>query len=317
MNRGLTDILGSSIVGERLLRALGAETEVPCDLASSRSRWGTDAQRAKLGRIPRAGVLRVAVIGDSERGRFFYQRWWSPGKDVYLRQIRAIHARRPDFFIQLGDFVSRARADHYRRYVGFLDKNVTLPVFHVIGNHERARTGPGPADKTLFRAIFGEATDYFLDHRGWRFVMLDSSDYGLTRRQLDWLDEALDTPDRKLVFTHMGPAVLKDKLRSPGQRGKTAWLPPLSYFEKGSRDFAEIVASRSVESVHLGHIHAFGFAEHRGVRYVLSGGGGSPLYSIPPTLPKRRKPHFILLDLGRDGARETVHELDGASFELG
>jgi hypothetical protein len=49
------------------------------------------------------------------------------------------------------------------------------------------------------------------------------------------------------------------------------------------------------------------------VRYVLTGGGGSPLYPGPV---KERFHHFLTVDDGPDGLVETVHRSDGTSFVL-
>ena len=76
------------------------------------------------------------------------------------------------------------------------------------------------------------------------------------------------------------------------------------------------MAKYSVKRVYMGHIHAFGIAEKNGVRYVLTGGGGSPLYPLPPGYPKRKKAHFIWVTAGPQGLSETVYEIDGNRFDL-
>jgi hypothetical protein len=52
---------------------------------------------------------------------------------------------------------------------------------------------------------------------------------------------------------------------------------------------------------------------HEGVTYVLSGGGGSPLY---PSTSLARLHHYLEVEAGPEGVRETVRPLNGGSFPL-
>ncbi|MFH1725017.1 MAG: metallophosphoesterase [Elusimicrobiota bacterium] len=294
----------------------GAPLEPPPELTDARDRWGNQAQSALLKSLhPESNEsFTFAVIGDVEGGRFPWQRWWSPGKDAFLRQLRAIHAQSPDLIVQLGDFVSKGTAENYGAYLRLIGEEVSLPMFHVIGNHDRSRPN-GEADKSLYRALFGEG-DYSFDHNGWRFVAVDSSDSRLGSAQLAWLDRELETPLRKVVFTHVVPAFLEGRLQSTGPADISAQFRGSGFFKEGSERFGEIMSERAVERVYMGHIHAFGSAVHKGVRYVLTAGGGSPLYPLPPDYPKRKKAHYLIIEAGPDGLKETVHELDGTSFSL-
>jgi hypothetical protein len=66
----------------------------------------------------------------------------------------------------------------------------------------------------------------------------------------------------------------------------------------------------------MGHIHAFWAADHRGVRYIISGGGGSPLYPLPPGYPKKRFAHTLNVAVGPSGLVETVVPYKGKPFVL-
>lgn len=295
------------------------------DLESAHARWGNEAQIRKLpassGHEPKSSFT-LAVIGDAEPGRFPWERIFTPGLDAYRRQLRGIHALGPSLIVQLGDFVSEGDAENYRDYVRFLDKEVRIPLLSVIGNHDRSAPN-GDADKRFYRAVFGEP-DFYADYNGWRLVCLDTADRRLTRRQLEWLGRALDTGLRKAVFTHVPPAFIEGKIKSPeaekGAEGPAAksYIGDFftAYFEEGSKEFRALVSARGVSRVYVAHIHAFGVADDRGVRYVLTGGGGSPLYPLPPWYPQRMMAHFILAEFGPQGVRETVYPLDEAPFPL-
>lgn len=290
---------------------------VPSDLQGAAARWANAVQASRLAPAAPGETVRIAVIGDAEPGRFAWERVFSPGKDAYARQIKAIHALAPRAVVQLGDFVSHGTADNYRAHVAFLDAQVTLPYLSVAGNHDRSSPN-GTADKLLYRAVFGSG-DAFADIGDWRLILLDSSDRRVTAEQLRWLEARLQGGKRSLIFTHVPPDFLKGKLAAKGIEDfqeKEPYRPFKAYFTEGSVEFGVLAARYRVERVYVGHIHAFGHARHRGVAYVLTGGGGSPLYPLPPNYPRSKFAHFIEAELSPSGVRETVHRLDGGSFEL-
>lgn len=312
-------------LGETVALPEQEDGELPEDLRRARERVGIDAQiaRLRLSNPEPKTAFTMAVIGDAEAGRFPWERAFPPAKDAFLRQLRSIQGRNPDLVFQLGDFVSRGTVRNFRRFVALLDAESRVPMLLVAGNHDRSRPN-GAADKTLYRAVVGEP-DFFVDHGGWRLIGLDTSDRRLSAEQLAWLDRTLDTPLRKLVFTHVPPAFLKGAIQYGDPDGALeiqedgkGYLGDAmnGYFQEGAEEFGRLAARRGVERVYMGHIHAFGVATHLGVPYVLSGGGGSPLYPLPSGYPSKRMAHYLLLELGPEGVRETVVPLDGAEFPL-
>jgi predicted phosphodiesterase len=306
-----------------------AATPVPPDLAQARARVGIDAQLAKLRSPDQAGRFVFGVIGDAEAGRFPWERVFSPGPHAFADQMAALQAASPEFVLQLGDFVSEGTADNYRAHVAWMDASSRIPLLRCIGNHDRSRPNGG-ADKNLYDAVFGPR-DYFFDRGGWRFIALDSSDRKVTPAQLAWLKSALAAPARKVIFTHVPPAYLKPlkPLAEVGElETETSAIRPAeaegggihdfftNYFDEGSSEFEALVSSADVAAVYMGHIHAFWAADHRGVRYVISGGGGSPLYPLPPGYPKKRFAHFLTVEASASGLVETVHPLKGSAFVL-
>jgi len=304
-------------------------TVVPPDLAQARARVGNDAMLARLP-LRRAGeAFTFGVIGDAEHGRFWWERIFSPAKSAFVDQWKALQASGADFSFQLGDFVSEGDADHYREHVKVVEAWAASPLLRCVGNHDRSRPNGG-ADKNLYDAVFG-ARDYFYDHGGWRFVSLDSSDRQVTASQLTWLRVALAVPGPKVIFTHVPPDYIKsiEPLKEVGEL--EAWSPEKSakeeqkgylrdfftnYFKDGSPEFEDIVSNGGVKAVYMGHIHAFWAADHRGVRYVISGGGGSPLYPLPPGYPKKRFAHTLNVAVTPAGLVETVVPYKGKPFAL-
>lgn len=306
-----------------------APSSVPADLAAARARVGLDGQLARLASSPASGRFTFGVIGDAEPGRFPWERVFSPGPRVFADQMAALDASSPDFVLQLGDFVSQGTPANYRAHVAWLDGRSGAPLLRCLGNHDRSRPN-GAADKSLYDAVFGPR-DYFFDRGGWRFIALDSSDRGLTAAQLSWLKTALAVPGRKVIFTHVPPSYIKhlkplaevgaletDAAEFQAAADKSGEIQDFftNYFEDGSAEFERLVSEGNVAAVYMGHIHAFWAADHRGTRYVISGGGGSPLYPLPPGYPKKRFAHYLTVEASASGLVETVHPLHGAPFVL-
>ncbi|MFD1150944.1 phosphodiester glycosidase family protein [Saccharothrix hoggarensis] len=112
---------------------------------------------------------RFAVMSDAQ----FVAR--NPDSDLVRaarRTLREIKAQRPDFLVVNGDFVDEASpADlALARRVLTEELGDELPWYYVPGNHEIM--GPGTIEN--FRREFG-ATNRVFDHKGTRFVLLDSS----------------------------------------------------------------------------------------------------------------------------------------------
>jgi hypothetical protein len=173
----------------------------------------------------------------------------------------------------------------------------------MIGNHDR-RSPHGVSDSRVYRSLFG-ATSYAFERGGRRFVVLDNSAGRVTAGQLEWLRAVLTTDKPAVVFTHMPPAPLGE-WTDFGRKGSGG-------FREGADEFMSLMSERKVARVYMGHVHGLGVLVRGGVRYVLTGGGGSPLFPGPV---KDRFHHFLTVDDGPDGLVETVHRSDGTSFIL-
>ncbi len=269
--------------------------------------WRTQTQLDALKQTPRAQEesFRFTVIGDAEPGRFAIWRMLFNEPGVFARLLKDSARRAADFTVQLGDMVSRGTVENFLDFFRDLARIAPeKPYLTVIGNHDR-RNPHGVSDSRLYRSVFGP-TDYFFDHGGIRFITLDSSAGRVDPKQLDWLDRALDTKLRTVVFTHMAPSAIEPWGKNGGDR-------PWGGFKDGGQEFAALVARRGVERVYVGHIHGLRAKEYMGVRYVITGGGGSPLY---PGGVRNNFHHYLSVEVTPEGIRETVHRADGTSFSL-
>jgi len=280
----------------------------PERLVRMAARLRTARQLKRLSRLPTASADRVsfAVLGDVEPCRFWTLRKLFNQEGVFSDQLKAIQDEPVSFIVQLGDMVEKGEP---KRYEAFLRQHARVwrggkPYLTVIGNHDRSRPN-GKSHSTMYRALFGRS-NYAFDHAGARFVVLDSSAKRVTAVQLRWLDKVLRTDKRKIVFTHMPPVHL-------GLWGGVGKLHSLGGFIGGAREFSDVVAKNGVSRVYMGHVHAFGVQDHGGVRYVLTGGGGSALF---PSGSADRFHHFLTVEIGPHGVRERVHALDGRVFHI-
>ncbi|HEX4048219.1 MAG TPA: metallophosphoesterase [Elusimicrobiota bacterium] len=283
----------------------GPELEAARRLAEP---FRTKTQLARLSRSPRpAGeAYRFAVIGDAEPGRFWIWRaLFNRDPGAFWKLLPRADRSGADFIMQLGDMVSRGVPRNFRAFFSLLRARAPrTPYLTVIGNHDR-HSPHGVTNSRVYRSMFG-ATNYAFERGGRRFVVLDNSAGRVTPGQLAWLSSVLSAGKPAVVFTHMPPAPLGEWTDFAGRKGSGG-------FRGGAEEFMSLMSERKVARVYVGHVHAFGALERGGVRYVLTGGGGSPLFPGPV---KERFHHYLTVDDGPDGLVETVHRSDGTSFVL-
>jgi predicted phosphodiesterase len=213
------------------------------------------------------------VVGDS---RFYVEH--------HRRVVERMSQEVPDFVLGTGDMVDEgSREDQWQQYFDvenrFLRDNVYFPA---VGNHDRQ--GRGRTADT-YRAYFsvpenGNETEryYAFSYANSRFVILDSNIYSFALTdQTAWLERELiaarQDPAMKHIFVVMHHPPFSISLHGGAKDLRERWTP---LFEK-----------YQVSAVFSGHDHVYSRAEHEGIRYWVTGGGGAPLY------PKHPKPHPI------------------------
>ena len=247
---------------------------------SSRYRYRVDAAgrswTGEFATAPAVGAdvpFTFIVFGDTRNGF-----------DAHRRVIERIAQEVPDFVLGTGDMVD----DGYRQDQCQQFFDVASPVlrdnvyFPAVGNHDRQGRGR-TADS--YRAYFsvpdnGDARFYGFSYAAARFLVLDSNEYSFALSdQTAWLE-------RELIAARQDPAVHHVFV--------VMHHPPFSIsLHGGSRDLRErwtpLFEKYQVTAVFSGHDHVYERAEHNGIRYFVSGGGGAPLYP--------RRPHPSPADL--------------------
>lgn len=292
----------SSLTAEK-----GSSDDLYGEVKASSRHWERSNQIGKLLSKPLSATdsFDFAVLGDSEPGRFWIFRKLFSEPAVFTKHLLSLRNLPLDFMFQLGDMVSRGTLENYRKFFQTLSSAPPkIPYLTVIGNHDRSKPN-GKSHSRLYRSLFGSKTNYFFDRGPARLIILDSSRAKITRAQLRWLNLALKTPLKKIVLTHMPPMSLRFWNDIPVScRGG---------FKKGSSEFIEMMARHKVDRVYTGHIHAFAVCDYKGVRYVLTGGGGSPLF---PSGVADKFYHSLRVSVSPYGIKDKVNLLSGENFYI-
>ncbi|MCP4446516.1 MAG: metallophosphoesterase family protein [Myxococcales bacterium] len=258
--------------------------------------------------------LRFAVYGDV-RG----------GHRVHSEIANALLGEAIDFVIVTGDMVMRGsdEGDWQRFFAVAGPLLARLPYYPVAGNHDTGTSGderrrmselfalwPAPADRPATGAW------HSFDISGVHFVMLDSNNYR-HEAQLKWLEKdllATRTTGARAIFAvvHAGPY----------SRGLHLGH---SY---AAEHYAPLLREHGVTLLFSGHDHLYQRGTAGGLNYMVSGGGGAPLYSV--RCGKRGKPrckikdgmkhvakefHYILITVFPGHVRACPKRVDGTPLE--
>lgn len=230
-----------------------------------------------------------------------------------------------DLVATTGDMVLHGadEADWQRFFAVTSELLAQVPYLSAVGNHDLGWAGADHTrrDEHAFSLPAGPvgrpagAFWYSLDVADVHLVFLDSNSYDRLEQER-WLEADLAAARAKkvrsiLVFTHDGPY-------ARGYHGGSAI----------ARDrYVPILTRHAVDLVFSGHDHIYQRGEHRGLRYVVAGGGGASLYGIRCGVPGRpkcrvtdgmqkiaREHHYITLAIGRD-IELCTRRVDGTLLE--
>jgi 3',5'-cyclic-AMP phosphodiesterase len=226
-----------------------------------------------------AGEFNFVVMGDSR-----------DNDEVFTRILTLAASYKPLFILHDGDIVSRGTREEYDHFLETLQKTVPdVPFFVVVGNHELKKK-----DKGLFKAKIAPL-DYVLEPAGtgMKIVALNTAGYSLTPVQLQSLDQELSR-EGKLSFVIM---------HVPPRTGR--WNTD-HFFSRGAGELSRILAGRKIPMAFFGHEHLYDEDLIDGVRYIITGGAGAPLYNAGFGDPSY---HFIVVKVKDNSASAEVVRL--------
>jgi len=231
-----------------------------------------------------------AVLGDTRTQHQFHQ-----------AVVEQIVAQEPDFVLHSGDLVANGHSA--RGWETFFEIERELmaraPLFPALGNHE--------SNAQHYFDLFylpGNERWYTFDYGNARFVCLQVdgiADFCPGSEQYTWLEETLaaNTQPWLFVYFHIPPySSVQDNLED----GIRQALTPL--FER-----------YGVDVVFNGHKHNYERNEVNGITYVVTAGGGAPLYAMQEREPTQAAfalvHHFVLLEIDGDHLQAKVISIEG------
>jgi predicted phosphodiesterase len=243
------------------------------------------------------GDVRFVVFGDMA-GADSVLSGRQRGHLVYRNLIARVAEHQAEFAISIGDVAASATELQYRRLRQMLTK-FPLPLIVTPGNHDIF--DDTRLELRLFHGLFGA------DHRSFRvgttqLIIINNAVGTLRDEQFEWVERELSAAadaDFRLVFAH-----------------KPIFDPREGvYYGMENREHAlrlhQMFVTARVTAVFSGHIHALRCFERDGVRYIISGGGGSKLISDAERF------HYWTVQ-GADGTlRLHAYAIDGTSGDSG
>jgi hypothetical protein len=230
--------------------------------------------------------------------------------DVHQRIINAIiNKARPDFVLHTGDLVADG-VDSAQWPIFFgIEKELlrNTAFFPSLGNHER--------NNPQYYEFFDVKTPYYSFNWGSSHFIVLNSDIGNAAvstsgqeaywtEQVRWLEEDLaksQKADFRFVFAHH-PPITAVRRRQGGNPEMTALMP---LFEK-----------YKLTAGFFGHDHNYQHHLKNGVHYVVTGGGGAPLYDVDVPSPGVTQKvesieHFVQVKVNGAKARIEAYAIDG------
>jgi hypothetical protein len=221
-------------------------------------------------------------------------------ESVHRKVVSSIVQTKPKFVLATGDLVDQGNKTElwatFRDIVK--DLRSQAPFLSAAGDHdlggEKLFEKEMGVDRLYYDRRFGDVHVFIL-YSGHLF-----SD----REQVEWIEKtasASDAPHKIAVFHH--PPFMIDR-----DRGHEA--EPLRAGIHG------VLVKLRFCAAFCGHQHAFYTTRRDGVRYVVTAGGGAPLWKIDPSLGQkgdlsRSFHHFVGLTIAPGGISARVFSADG------
>jgi acid phosphatase type 7 len=265
---------------------------------------GTDSGRGSFQTPPtKAEPFEFVVFGDTRTRH-----------DMHRRVVEAIlKDSSPEFVIHTGDLVSNG-TDAAQWPVFFEIETELLrkvAFFPALGNHER--------NSPRFYEFFQVGLPYYSFDWGTSHFIVLNSDIG---------NAAADTAAKEAFWDRQRRWFEEDLKQSQGSdfRFVTAHHPPftaVSSRQGGNPEMAALVPlfeKYHVSAGFFGHDHNYQHHLKNNVHYVVSGGGGAPLYDVNSPVPGITRKvssveHFVKIRMNGKSARLTAIALDGSTLD--
>lgn len=230
--------------------------------------------------------------------------------DKHREVVAQMVAFAPQFVFQTGDLVGDGydTAEWQQAYEIIAPLRALGPYYMALGNHDRGN----PDFATQLDLPVAEPTDtwYTVVKDDVRFFVLNTNTLRLPdegAEQLTWFETALAaaTEPFRIVIEHHPCYTIGEY--APGDLTVRQRLGPL-------------LTSHRVTAVFSGHDHGYYRTLRDGVPYIVSAGGGAPLYDQDASLAQegdvfKKTLHFVGVDRTADGLECRAIDETGAEFD--
>ena len=232
-----------------------------------------------------------AVLGDSR-----------DGDRVYQQLLRRILWRRPDFIVHVGDMIPQPGQKEWKTFFE-ISKEIDIPFFPVVGNHEVAGTSRGeeiyrrqfqlPGGKTYYSFRAGEGLFVVLNSERGRGKIIDD--------QWTWLKSLLSSSKEKfkIVFLHRPLFPPPDSFK---------WGRGMDRYPEERDKLHRLFLDTGVKAVFSGDDHRYDRREVSRIFYLITGGGGSPIYAFEESGGYF---HYVWVNVLREKMEGEVIDLEG------
>lgn len=208
----------------------------------------------------------------------------------FKKAIDTVNKMDLDFVITGGDLVmdalavSYSRADSLYNLYNLISKEIKVPVYNTMGNHEiygwyersGADTNHPEYGKKMFENRLGKRFQSF-EHKGWKFFILDSVEKdskggyqgGVSDDQITWLKEELaatDTLTPLVISAHIPFITTESQILN----GSTAANHPAEVITN-SKDVLDLFKHHNLKLVLQGHLHYYEELYVFGTRFITAG----------------------------------------------
>ncbi len=248
-------------------------------------------------------LLRFAVYGDTRDGH-----------DVHRRIVEGVLSFHPALVLQTGDLVHHGNAaDEWRIFDDITgDMRRQVPYYPARGNHDVAPEGYYEQRVTQ-PVLSGNKLYYSFEKGNLHFVAIDTEQkVGPESEQGRWLEADLaqaQAAGRFIVpFFHRVAFSIGRHAADSDVLARKSILPPL--FKR-----------HGVRLVFQGHDHVYYRTVRDGIIYVVTGGGGAPLYDPEHPelgLPRdvfRKENHFCIVDVYAGRITVTAYGSDRTELD--
>lgn len=237
----------------------------------------------------------IVVYGDSRTGH-----------DAHRRVVSRILSHKPSVVFHIGDMVSDGHSAKDWKYFHSISSGLrhSAEFFPVHGNHDD--------HAPLYYQTFGldpRKPWYSVDRFGVHFIVLDSeSPFWKGTYQDKWLQEDIAKASSRHVVVLLHRPVYGTGHHAPAD---SQVLAPI---------LAPLFQSHGVGAVFSGHDHLYERSQVDGITYIVTGGGGAPLYSerhgsAPYSQVFAAKYNYVTVSRKKDELFCEVFDDNGALFD--